>query len=293
MDPTSPSPPTYEQRICRVRLWPLYPLLMVPLVSWLYVRDALGVSSATHEVVFQLLLVGIPIAWWLLKAAPRPLSVRATMGRLPGPAEWRSIAWATLGLSCVRMIWWLSPHFSALVEGAPHGISFSFSTPASGAPFATLATVVLVPITEELVFRGTFFRKWRARWGPVTALLLSSAAFAALHFDGRVVASFLCGLTFVSLYTRTRSLWAPFIVHALNNAVPELPRLWGETALIRLQRPWEYGAFALLLVFGVGVWLHFVIKSWKTLGDPLPPDELQAALPPLPLVLPEPGRAGV
>jgi membrane protease YdiL (CAAX protease family) len=277
MKANSLPPQAYEERISRVWLWPLYFVVLVPLVTWLFVRDALRVSEAVHKVVFQLLLVGIPLLWWLLKAAPRPFSLRPVIGGSLDRAGWRLMAAALFGLTCVRMVWWLSPQFSEVVAAARQGDTFSFST-GRVAPevFPILATAVLVPIVEELIFRGTCFRKWRLRWGPRVAMLLSSAVFAALHFDGRVVATFLCGVTFVLLYTRTRSLWAPVIVHGINNVWPQLSYLWGGSdKLIYLDSQWQYGAFALLVMAGVGVWLHFVIKSWTTLDDPLPSVSVQ------------------
>lgn len=38
---------------------------------------------------------------------------------------------------------------------------------------ALLFLVVVAPLVEELVFRGTLFRAWRARWNPGVALLAS------------------------------------------------------------------------------------------------------------------------
>jgi membrane protease YdiL (CAAX protease family) len=57
-------------------------------------------------------------------------------------------------------------------------------------------------LVEELVFRGTLFRAWRARWNPVLALLASSALFGVLH--PQKVTTFAAAVTFALLYTRTR-----------------------------------------------------------------------------------------
>jgi len=46
----------------------------------------------------------------------------------------------------------------------------------------------------------------------------------------------------------------------------------------------------LVLLVGVGVWLQFVYKSWRTLGNPLPPDSLHAAPAASPSSLTEPVR---
>lgn len=80
-----------------------------------------------------------------------------------------------------------------------------------------LFLVVVGPLVEELVFRGTLFRAWRASWNPVVALLASSALFAALH--PLELESFFAAVTFVLLYTRTRSLWANLLAHSLTNGM--------------------------------------------------------------------------
>jgi hypothetical protein len=89
------------------------------------------------------------------------------------------------------------------------------------------------------------------------------------------VGAFLTGLTYALLYTRTRSLWANVLAHSLHNsalaAIGALHYFW-PSPRIRLNGPVAYGALALTLLFGTGVWIHFVIKSWGTLGAPLSPD---------------------
>jgi membrane protease YdiL (CAAX protease family) len=150
--------------------------------------------------------------------------------------------------------------------------------------------VVLAPVIEELLFRGTLFRSCRVRFGPGKAALLSSVIFAALHPDSLSV--FVSALTYVLAYTRTRSLWAPLLLHGLNNGVWFLltERFSWDAPELEFQGRWQFGIVALVLLLGVGVWLQFVRKSWRTLGDPLPPDSLQAAE--RASSLPEPQRAG-
>jgi len=156
-----------------------------------------------------------------------------------------------------------------------------------------LFLVVVAPLVEELVFRGTLFRAWRARWNPVLALLASSVLFGALH--PQKLASFFTAVTFVLLYTRTRSLWASVLAHSLSNAVVAavggLHYFWKAPQLV-LDGPVAYGAFALILLIGIGAWLHFVITSWPTLGAALPPDPVTATSATLPPDPPEPLRVG-
>jgi membrane protease YdiL (CAAX protease family) len=285
----------FEDRISRVRPWTLIPVLLLPSVAWNLLSDPLGVSRELRQQVFQLLLYGLLFSWWLWNAAPRPFSVQAAMGRPPNLAGWGVVAVALFGLTCLRFIWRLVPHGSEILDAFSSGGPFSY-TAAKAAPtfFNLLVAVVLPPITEELVFRGTLFRKWRERWGPVMALLLTTVIFAVFHADH--VGVLLSGLTYALVYTRTRSLWPPVVIHALGNGLlyglDVLSYLWDGPKLINLRSPLEYGVFALVLLVGVVLWLGFVVKSWRTLGDPLPPDSLQPA-PAAPSGSPEPTRVGV
>ena len=155
------------------------------------------------------------------------------------------------------------------------------------------SAAVLAPLVEELVFRGAIFRKWRVRWGPGKAALLSSLLFAAVHLQaspGKLVLALTC----VLVYTSTRSLWAAVLLHAMHNAglyVLAGRYSWGGFQL-RLDAPWKFVLLGLVLLAGVGVWLRFVIQNWRTLAVPLPPDSLEPAPAASAARLPEPTRAG-
>jgi membrane protease YdiL (CAAX protease family) len=135
----------------------------------------------------------------------------------------------------------------------------------------------VAPLVEELVFRGTLFRAWRARWNPVPALLASSVLFGVIH--PLKLSTFLAAVTYTLLYTRTRSLWASVLTHSLHNGtlavLGALHYFWASPQLV-LNGPMAHGAFALILLIGTGVSIYFVIKSWRTLSAPLSPDPLPA-----------------
>ena len=94
----------------------------------------------------------------------------------------------------------------------------------------TIAVVVLAPVTEELLYRGLIFRNiWQQ--SKVAAYLISMVAFAAIHVIGYIgttdpVTLILCfiqylpaGLCLAWTYTKADNIFAPIVVHALNNAV--------------------------------------------------------------------------
>ena len=78
---------------------------------------------------------------------------------------------------------------------------------------------VLAPVVEEMLFRGIFLRSFLHRYGPWTAILLSSLLFGLVHFDpGHVVLATLLGIALGWLYYATRSLWPSVIAHAFQNS---------------------------------------------------------------------------
>ncbi len=76
---------------------------------------------------------------------------------------------------------------------------------------------ILAPIGEELLFRGVIHH-WLRRWGAVLAVVVSSLIFGLAHFNLMIGAiAFILGIGCAIIYDRTRSLWAPIIVHVVFN----------------------------------------------------------------------------
>ena len=93
-----------------------------------------------------------------------------------------------------------------------------------------IGVVLLVPLTEEMFFRGLIFRNLY-RSSQVAAYLVSMAAFAAVHVLAYIgttsvttlVICFLqylpAGLCLAWAYTKADNIFAPVAVHALVNAI--------------------------------------------------------------------------
>ena len=91
-----------------------------------------------------------------------------------------------------------------------------------------LGTVILVPITEECLFRGLVFRGIHDR-SPVFAWILSVSLFASIHILGYIGAYpvktiLLClvqyipaGLCLAGAYRFSGNLLAPILIHTLVN----------------------------------------------------------------------------
>lgn len=77
--------------------------------------------------------------------------------------------------------------------------------------------VAVVPFFEELLFRRTLFAFF-ARWGNLTAMILTSVIFGAVHFFLLGLPA-LCWLGFVfqALYLRSRNVFVSTAAHAMLN----------------------------------------------------------------------------
>jgi uncharacterized protein len=79
---------------------------------------------------------------------------------------------------------------------------------------------LLIPIAEELYFRGLLHNWFAEHFGFWPRVLLSSAVFGLGHFDsiGVVLSSFVMGIVIAIAYERSKTLWLPIAIHAVTNS---------------------------------------------------------------------------
>lgn len=79
--------------------------------------------------------------------------------------------------------------------------------------------ITVAPVFEEFFFRGFAYPVLKQRWGTLTALLVVSAVFAAIHFDlSSLGPLFALAVGLGLAYELSGSLLAPITMHALFNA---------------------------------------------------------------------------
>jgi len=134
--------------------------------------------------------------------------------------------WSTLGLGCGLLI-------SAYLVILIHNLALtSLGVDTQGEEilkvFAALKSpvwfiitgVIVAPFVEEIFFRGFLFQGFRAKYGWVVSLLLSSAIFAAAHLDPvALIPTFVLGSVLAYVYHRSNSLWPGIFLHFLVNAL--------------------------------------------------------------------------
>lgn len=104
------------------------------------------------------------------------------------------------------------------------GLSLSDAGP-WGLVFALIASCMLAPLAEEILYRGVLFRSARNRLGVPAGAAISSLVFALLHFyDGYGLVSVgIFGFSCALAYAATGSLMTAIVLHALYNFSIKMP----------------------------------------------------------------------
>jgi hypothetical protein len=78
---------------------------------------------------------------------------------------------------------------------------------------------VLVPLGEELIFRGVVFG-WLRRWPLPVAVIVSALIFAVMHgFSVVFPVALVLGIVTALVYHRSGSIWPAVVLHMVNNGV--------------------------------------------------------------------------
>lgn len=130
------------------------------------------------------------------------------------------VLFLTMGVAGAIALWhWLFGGPAALARHISMPLGREDERASVTSPLGTLQFLLLfsfiVPVLEELVFRGLLFRAWERQWGWFPAMIATSTMFALYH--PIFLSAFMSSIVFVCLLRRTGTLWAPIIVHALGN----------------------------------------------------------------------------
>lgn len=139
-----------------------------------------------------------------------------------------------IGIGILQGIGWLNQLISskgldALIQWEQQ--QWSIGMPESLGDSSTILIIfvvlILMPVGEEVLFRGIAYTAFADRFGRPKGILLSSCLFAILHggiyqFTPLILTRiplFLTGLVLVRLYIRTRSLIPCVLTHSLVNLI--------------------------------------------------------------------------
>ena len=118
------------------------------------------------------------------------------------------------------------------------------------------ATIIVSPISEELIFRGVFLNRLQLVVPAVFAVLISSLLFASLHSFGSIFSAFIFAVCLSILYLKTENIFVVIFAHFLNNLFAEIIVhldstyiLFNNGAVVFVMSVLAIVSFALILIF--------------------------------------------
>ncbi|MBP7856711.1 MAG: CPBP family intramembrane metalloprotease [Prevotella sp.] len=186
--------------------------------SWVVIGDTLAKGGIEMS---GKMLVGTSVLSSIVTLVVFIYSKWATVSRVwLASHPWVTLVWAALlALGTILPSEWL---LEALAFSMPESSIKMFESIMSE-PTGYLAIGILVPVAEELVFRGAVLRgllrlfsdKWH--WG---AIVVSAVIFGAAHVNmAQFVHAFVMGLLIGWMYYRTSSIIPGILFHWVNNTV--------------------------------------------------------------------------
>jgi membrane protease YdiL (CAAX protease family) len=243
-------------------------------------------GQVTNDIAFQLLTVFIFVPF-VLRLPKGKRTYRQYLDDIGLTRVQPFIQLVLLGLSCY-VILALSQAAASLVyrffEGLPVTWSFIrrvFDLSGDMPPGSPSLLVSFPSIFEEAVFRGIVLTVFLNRYSERKAIIFSALGFGLMHLlnlasgrelvwvMGQVVWAFILGLFYGYVFSRTRSLLPPMIVHYLGNVfIGSLTGYMQNRASIEMQA--LYG-----IIFSLGIvpttlmilWTRFFVSRWLPSGQ--------------------------
>lgn len=188
------------------------------------------------------------------------------------PYHWSPVSlWALLlGLAMILPLDFMDQliqHYYPMDESILHQIeSFLMVDSLTGWMRVLLISVIIGPVSEEILFRG-FAYAWFRQFGTVTlAVVHSSLIFSLFHFNPYwFLQLVLFGFVLALLRWRTGSLLVPILVHSSNNLISlldfngQLPPGW--------RNGWSYYGLILISLIAFAGIFRQLFSSENTTGD--------------------------
>lgn len=185
-----------------------------------YVATALVVAALTGSAMYGAVasnlvavVVMVAVRW---RRTGTPLSPPPSQGALR-PVFW---AVALMGLAAC----WLFGQTAAMLVlrtwGDPAFEAVSQVKVDSPVWLLLLVSMLLAPLGEESLVRGTVYPELRRRWGVLASAFVTASVFALLHGNMvQLVLTVPLGLLLALVYEAAQRVWPVVVMHALFNTV--------------------------------------------------------------------------
>lgn len=179
--------------------------------------EQLNRSGEIFRIVLNAGWISLLFLWVVCETTSRG-GFRALLGLFPCRSERALKFLLPSGLALALFGWGLEFFEDAKTREAMEMMASGVLDPV---PFV-VAVVLVIPVFEELLFRGFFYQAWVSRWGVFATSFLGSVIFTLCHIQYGWVGLLyvlILSLTFYFLRWKTGSVIPPLILHVLNNGV--------------------------------------------------------------------------
>ena len=92
-----------------------------------------------------------------------------------------------------------------------------------------IGPAILIPIVEELLFRGALYKSLKISQSPLAAAIISSILFGLAHLEPDTMPQLITiGFILAYVYEKSGSIIVPCLLHATNNFVSVMVLVYGE-----------------------------------------------------------------
>ncbi len=90
----------------------------------------------------------------------------------------------------------------------------------SNLAFRVLVLCILVPVAEELVYRGLFYKRIKEYYDKMIAVIVAAVVFGVVHMNLiQGLYAFLCAIVLLYIYDKYKSILAPIFLHMCINTM--------------------------------------------------------------------------
>ena len=175
-----------------------------------------------------------------------------------GSVFWEMITIVVLNVFLSYGFLYLSNHVLNILP------SFNLSYSITG--IGLLATILISPISEELIFRGVFLNRLQLVVPTVFAVLISSLLFALLHSYGSITSAFVFGICMAILYLKNGNVLVVIFAHFLNNLIAEIIVMM-DSGKILFTSDVVVGVMSVLAVISFVMVLNFIVRELKYINN--------------------------
>ena len=190
------------------------------LLTWLNTPvGTLTIGAVVYMLSFVLVLAPLKFSKLSKSEVAEQLGLRQSSKKWAIP--WVLLTWLIyMFFSVVAMMVLYSLNLSGIDLQERQNVGFNELSSSVDYILAFITLVVLAPVFEEAMFRGFLFGQLRKRHGFWVSAIVTSLAFAVVHFQFNVgVDVFILSLFLCYLRERFQSIWPSIMLHALKNGI--------------------------------------------------------------------------